>query len=145
MLFLPAIRDVLSSYWQETAMSKITLLFIVVALAGCATRQERVAAIQAELPQLVTACNGAFRDGRSLGRGIVTVREGIEACDRLAFAGSLDQVRPATAEVYEHYKEVWHGSASPSFPDGSNVNSGSASVGVQAWAPQMPLPSLPVY
>ena len=125
----------------------IVTLFLVGAatLVGCAsTRQERVAAIQADLPQLVTACNGAFRDGSSLGLGIVTIEQGIEACDRLAFAGSLDQVRPATAELYQGYKGRGHGPAFP-VPFGANANNQSSNVGVQSWAPQMPLPSLPVY
>src|SRR5215467_143465 len=87
-------------------MLKVTsFLIAATALAGCAsTREERVAAIQAELPQLVDACNGAFQDGRKLGLGIVTVSEGIEACGRLADARSLDLVRPVTAELYRRYR-----------------------------------------
>ena len=124
-------------------MMKFTL-FLAAALAGCATHQERIAAIQAELPQLITACNGAFRDGSSLGLGIVPVTQGIEACDRLAFAGSLDQVRPVTAELYKRYKGRDEGPTFP-VPSGPNGTGPGADVGVQAWAPGMPLPSLPVY
>ena len=86
-------------------MLKVTVFLVAgAALAGCAsTREERVTAIQAELPQLVTACDGAFQDGRKLGLGIVTISQGIEACDRLAQARSLDLVRPVTAELYRRY------------------------------------------
>ena len=67
--------------------------------------------MQDELPRLVAACNGAFRDGSKKGSDTVTVRiavitKGLEACDRLAFAGSLDQVRPATAEIYQRYRDA---------------------------------------
>ena len=123
---------------------KITLPLLVAALAGCATHQERVATIQGELPQLVAGCNGAFRDGSAVGLGIVVVAKGIEDCDRLAFADSLDQVRPATAEVYKRYKA--RGGGAPIFETNAAAStSSSAGVGVQSWAPQMPLPSLPVY
>ena len=80
-------------------MSKVTPFVLATAvLAGCAsTREERLAAIQAELPKLVTACNGAFGDGSEL------VPIGIEACDRLARARSLDLADPAAAELYRRY------------------------------------------
>ncbi len=86
-------------------MVKVTLFLVAAAvLAGCAsTREKSAAAIQGELPQLVTACDGAFQDGRKLGLGIVTISEGIDACDRLAHARSLDLVRPVTAELYRRY------------------------------------------
>ena len=120
-------------------MTKLMLFSLAVALAGCATRQERVAAIQAELPQLITACDGAFRDGSSLGLGIVPVAEGVEACGRLAFAGSLDQVQPATAELYKRYKGRGAVATFP-VPFGPDGTGPGADVGVQAWAPGMPLP-----
>ncbi len=83
----------------------IVVLFAAVALAGCAsTREERVAAMQAELPQLVPACNGAFRDGSQLGLGIVVINQGIDACDRLVQGRSLGLVRPTTAELYQRYR-----------------------------------------
>jgi hypothetical protein len=80
-------------------MLKVTLFLVAAAtLVGCAsTRRESAAAIQGELPQLVDACNGAFRDGREQGLGIVAIPHGLDACDRLALGGSLDRVRPATA------------------------------------------------
>ena len=86
-------------------MLKLTLFLVAVAtLAGCAsTGAEHSAGIEAELPQLVDACNGAFQDGRKVGLGIVTISDGIEACDRLAHAKSLDLVRPVTAELYRRY------------------------------------------
>jgi len=93
-------------------MSNASLLLLAAALAGCAsTRDESAAAIQAELPQLVAACNGAFRDGSEKGLETVTIRiavitEGLDACDRLARAGSLDHVRPATAEIYQRYRDT---------------------------------------
>jgi hypothetical protein len=87
-------------------MVKVTLFLVAAAtLVGCAsTRRETAAAIQRELPQLVDACNGAFRDGREQGLGIVALSQGIDACDRLALARSLDLVRPATAELYKSYR-----------------------------------------
>ncbi len=132
-----------SMIFVRAASGIVVLIASSVALVGCATaHEERVAAIQAELPQLVTACNGAFRDGSSRGLGIVAIDQGIEACDRLAFARSLDQVRPATAELYQRYKRRGH-----EFPGAFPVpfggdNSPSSGVGVQAWAPGMPLPTV---
>ncbi len=83
---------------------------LAAALAGCASAREgSTGTTQADLPQLVAACNGAFRDGSRKGSVTVTIRiavitKGLEACDRLALAGSLDQVRPATAEIYQRYR-----------------------------------------
>jgi hypothetical protein len=87
-------------------MLKVALfLFAAATVVGCAsTREERVAAIQAELPQLVDACNGAFEDGSKLGLGMVVINQGIDACDRLAYGRSLSLVRPATAELYQRYR-----------------------------------------
>jgi hypothetical protein len=92
-------------------VSRVSPLLLTAALvAGCAsTREDSSAAIQADLPRLVAACNGAFRDGSRKGSETVTVRiavitEGLEACDRLALAGGIDQVRPATAEIYQRYR-----------------------------------------
>jgi hypothetical protein len=91
---------------------KVSLFLLAAALAACAsTPHESAAAIQAELPQLVKACNGAFRDGSAQGLETVTIRiavmtDGLDACDRLASAGSLDQVRPATAEIFRRYREA---------------------------------------
>jgi len=94
-------------------MLKVTLFLVAAAaLVGCAsTHEQRVAAIQAELPQLVAACNDAFQGGSKVGL-VVRSSQGIEACDRLAFAGSLDQVRPATAEAYQSYRETLRGGSS---------------------------------
>jgi hypothetical protein len=96
-------------------MLKFSLL--AVALAGCAsTPGGSAAATQADLPKLVAACNGAFRDGSRKGTETVTIRiavvtEGLEACDRLAAAESLDQVRPATAEIYQRYRDAMNACA----------------------------------
>ena len=93
-------------------MLRLSLLLFGAALAGCAGTSERSAvATDADLPQLVAACNGAFRDGSQKGSDTVTVRiavvtQGLEACDRLALAGSLDEVRPATAEIYRRYRNA---------------------------------------
>lgn len=91
-------------------MLRLSLFLLAAALAGCAsTREGSAGATQADSPQLVAACNGAFRDGSRTGAETVTIRiavitEGLEACDRLALAGSLDQVRPATADIYQRYR-----------------------------------------
>jgi len=89
-------------------MLKVTLFLVAAAtLVGCAsTRRESAAAIQGELPQLVDACNGAFRDGRGQGLGIVAIPHGLDACNRLALGGSLDRVRPATADYYQRYRDA---------------------------------------
>jgi hypothetical protein len=87
-------------------MLKVTLfLAAAAALAGCVSaRDKAVAEIQPELPQLVAACDGAFQNGSNVGLGIVVVSEGIDACDRLAHARSLDLVHPVTAELYKRYR-----------------------------------------
>src|SRR5262249_13914708 len=101
-----------STMSSETQMSKaLLLLLLAAALAGCASTREESAAIQAELPQLVAAWNGAFGAGSKKGLETVTIRiavitEGLDACDRLARAGSLDHVRPATAEIYQRYRDA---------------------------------------
>ena len=88
-------------------MLKVTLFLIAAAtLVGCAsTRRESAAAIQAELPQLVDACNGAFQDGSKSGLSVVVNPEGIDACNRLNQGQSLGLVRPTTAEWYRRYSE----------------------------------------
>ena len=56
-------------------MLRLSLLLFGAALAGCAGTSERSAvATDADLPQLVAACNGAFRDGSQKGSDTVTVR-----------------------------------------------------------------------
>ena len=82
-------------------MQKIALLTIAVALAGCASaRQERAAAFQHELPQLVAACNawaGPPLDATSR-------RDGLKACDRLSARRSLTLTDPATVSAYHRAK-----------------------------------------
>jgi len=89
-------------------MFRVTLFLVAAAaLVGCAnTRRESAAAIQGELPQLIDACNGAFRDGREQGLGIVAIPQGLDACDRLALGNGLDRVRPATAAYYQRYRDA---------------------------------------
>jgi hypothetical protein len=80
-------------------MLRITLFIVAVALAGCAsTRQERAAAFQRELPQLVTACNEVFAPNPSISR-----RVGINACHQLAKKRSLGFTDPATVRAYQRY------------------------------------------
>jgi hypothetical protein len=80
-------------------MLKLGLLVMAVTLVGCAsTRQERAAAFQRELPQLLAACNGWARaeprlDGPSR-------RDGLKACDRLSVRNSLVLADPATVSAY---------------------------------------------
>jgi hypothetical protein len=82
-------------------MLKIALLAIAVTLAGCAaTRQERAAAFQQELPQLVAACNG-WADPRL---DASTRRDGLRACDRLSVRQSLILTAPATVSAYHRAK-----------------------------------------
>jgi hypothetical protein len=82
-------------------MLKIALLGIAVTLAGCATaRQERAAAFQQELPQLVAACNGWADPWLDAS----TRRDGFKACDRLSVRRSLTLADPATVSAYHRAK-----------------------------------------
>jgi hypothetical protein len=84
-------------------MLKITCLTIALALAGCAsTRQERAAAFQQELPQLVAACNGWIQVDARLD-GPTIRRDGLKACDRLAAGDSLGLADPAAVRAYQRY------------------------------------------
>jgi hypothetical protein len=85
-------------------MVKIALLVVAVTLSGCAsTREESAIAFQQQLPQLVTACNTAFRDGSQFGFDIVGISDGIDACDRLAKERSLRLADPAAVKIYQSY------------------------------------------
>ena len=84
-------------------MVKIALLVTAIALAGCAsTRQERAAALQRELPQLVAACNGWFQVDPRV-EGPTTRRDGLKACDRLAVGKSLTLADPDAVSAYQRY------------------------------------------
>jgi len=87
-------------------MFKVALfLGAAAALVGCASARDKAAAeIQPQLPQLVAACDGAFQNGSNVGLGIVVISEGIDACDRLWQARSLDLVHPLTADLYRRYR-----------------------------------------
>ena len=81
-------------------MTKIGLLVIAAALAGCAgIRQEKAAEFQQELPELVASYNGWIQvDSRLDGP---TVRhDGYQACRRLAGKKSLSLADPAAASMY---------------------------------------------
>jgi hypothetical protein len=81
-------------------VTKIGLLIIAATLTGCAsTPEEKAAAFQRDLPQLVAACNGWIQvDSRLDGP---TVRsDGFKACRQLSANKSLALVDPATAKVY---------------------------------------------
>lgn len=85
-------------------MLKIASLIIAVTLAGCAsTRQERAAAFQQELPQLVVACNGWIQADPRLD-GTTSRRDGLAACNRLAVRKSLNLADPATVSAYQRHK-----------------------------------------
>ena len=87
------------------AMRKAALVLVVVTLSGCAsTREEAAIAFHQQSPQLVADCNMAFRDGSQFGRGIVVVREGVDACDRLADKESLNLVDPVAVNTYRSYR-----------------------------------------
>jgi hypothetical protein len=81
------------------------LVVIGIVIAGCAsTREERAAAFQREVPQLVATCNASFG-----GSGPRT-REGVNACGRLANKKSLDLVDPSAARAYTSYANSRKGS-----------------------------------
>jgi hypothetical protein len=85
-------------------MPKIASLIIAMTLAGCAsTRQERAAAFQQELPQLVVACNGWIQADPRLD-GPTIRRDGLAACNRLAVKKSLNLADPAAVSAYQNYK-----------------------------------------
>lgn len=78
-------------------MRKVVLLVLAVTLVGCASsRQERVAAIQSEFPQLVEACNGWPAERAA---GLIAWNT-IEACERLALHNSLRLAEPDAARAY---------------------------------------------
>ena len=82
-------------------MLKIAVLIVAATLVGCASsRQERDAAFQQELPQLVAACNG-WADPRL---DSTTRRDGMKACDRLSVRQSLTLADPATVSLYHRAK-----------------------------------------
>jgi hypothetical protein len=86
-------------------MLKGTLFVIALALAGCAsTREQSAIEFQQQLPQLVTDCNTAFRDGAKFGVAVVAISEGIDACDRLAKERSLSLAETAAVDSYQRYK-----------------------------------------
>jgi hypothetical protein len=85
-------------------MLKIALVIVVFALAGCAsTREERVAAFQQELPQLVAACNGWMQSDVSDGR--VVRGDGLKGCSRLRDENSLRLADPAAVSAYMRYTQ----------------------------------------
>lgn len=84
----------------ENTVTKIGLLIIAAALAGCASsRQERAAAFQQELPELVASCNGWIQVDPRLD-GPTIRRNGYNACRRLAVENSLGSADPAAASAY---------------------------------------------
>jgi hypothetical protein len=81
-------------------VTKIGLLIISAALAGCAsTRQERAAEFQQELPELVASCNGWTQVDPRLD-GPTIRHDGYKACRRLAGKNSLSSADPAAASAY---------------------------------------------
>jgi hypothetical protein len=102
-------------------MLKITLLITAaVTLAGCASaRQERAAAFQQQLPQLVTACN-ALADPS--GDAATSRRDAAEACERLALNKSLGLADPPTVRAYLRYRAgVVQGQVSRSAPSAPTI------------------------
>lgn len=85
-------------------MLKVASLIIAITLTACAnTRQDRAAAFQQELPQLVAACNGWIQLDPRLD-GPTSRHDGLEACNRLAVRKSLGLADPATVSAYQRYK-----------------------------------------
>jgi hypothetical protein len=111
-------------------VTKLGLLIIAATLAGCAsTRQEKAAAFQRDLPQLVAACNGWIEvDPRLDGPTIRS--DGFKACRQLSVNKSLTLVHPAIASAY--VRSVSHNGAS------SIQNSGASAT----YAVPMPLPQV---
>ncbi len=75
-------------------LKAIVVVAAATLFAGCAsTREERAAAFQAELPQLVAACNEAFVSSADQTRNF-------NACSRLAAKNRLSLADPAAARAY---------------------------------------------
>jgi hypothetical protein len=84
-------------------MLKIASLALAIALAGCAApRQERARAFQAELPQLVAACNH-WRQSDVTDDGRIARGEGLEACSRLRDENSLQLADASAVSAYRSY------------------------------------------
>jgi hypothetical protein len=79
-------------------MSKLTMVIAIMTLAGSAQTLAQSAPSQAELADLVTACNGMAGSPK-------LERRNIRACETLATAGRLALVEPDAANVYRRYRE----------------------------------------
>ena len=78
-------------------MSKLALLVVPLALAGCANAPERSAAsLEAQLPQLVAACNAAADAGIQ--------SKGMRACETLVEEKLLHLVEPHAFTAYWNYQ-----------------------------------------
>jgi len=79
-------------------MSKLTLLVAAVALAACASSPGRsAAALEAQLPQLIAACNGAADAGSRQ-------KKGMRACETLVNEKLLHLVEPDAFTAYWDYQ-----------------------------------------
>jgi len=79
-------------------MSKLTLLVAAVALAACASSPGRsAAALEAQLPQLIAACNGAADAGSRQ-------KKAMRACETLANEKLLYLVEPDASSAYSDYR-----------------------------------------
>lgn len=78
-------------------MSKLTLLVATIALAyGSNALAQSTASSDTELPQLVSACNGAASSSKS---------RAMRACETLETEGRLSLVEPAAVTAYQRYRE----------------------------------------
>jgi hypothetical protein len=101
-------------------MLRIAFIVAAVTLVGCAsTREERAAAFEEELPQLVAACNGWRQSDVAVGQ--VVRGQGLNACSRLRDENSLRFADPAAANAYMRYTQ----GASPRNNDAAAAGAGA--------------------
>jgi hypothetical protein len=87
---------------EETTMLRIALIVAAITLAGCAgTREQRAAAFQQEVPQLVAACNGWQQS--DITDGEVIRGHGLKGCSRLRDENSLRLADPMAVSAYLRY------------------------------------------
>lgn len=83
-------------------MLKVAFIVAAVTLVGCAgTREQRAAAFQREVPQLVAACNGWQQS--DVTDGEVIRGHGLQGCSRLRDENSLQLADPMAVSAYLRY------------------------------------------
>ena len=91
-------------------MSKLTLLVTAMTLAnGASTLAQSATSLEAELPQLVAACNGAANSSKgtaaaSFRRKVAPTGRAMRACETLEKEGRLTLVEPAAVTAFQRHQ-----------------------------------------